>query len=49
MLSSMFITRATWSEERDSNSIRAEAITAAWLFRESRLEVNSRSWEATSG
>ncbi len=49
MLSSMFITRATCSADRDSSSIRAEAITAVWLFSESRLEVNSRSWEATTG
>lgn len=49
MLSSMFITLATWSEDRDSSSIRAEAITADWLLRESRLEVNSRSWEAITG
>ena len=49
MLSSIFITLATWSEDRDSSSIRAEAITAAWLFSESRFEVNSKSWEATTG
>ena len=49
MLSSIFITRATWSADRDSSSMRAEAITAVWLFSESRLEVNSRSWEASTG
>ena len=49
MLSSIFITLATWSADRDSSSIRADAITAAWLFKESRLELNSRSWEANTG
>ena len=49
MLSSRFITRATWSAERDSSSMRAEDITAAWLRRESFLEETSRSWAAKSG
>lgn len=49
MLSSIFITLATWSAERDSSSMRAEAITAVWLFSESRLEVKRRSWEAMTG
>ena len=30
-------------------TVSADAITAVWLFRESRLEANSRSWEATRG
>ena len=49
MVSSMFITRVTWSADKVSSSMRAEDITAAWLFRESRLEANSRSWEASTG
>lgn len=49
LLSSMVMTRSTWSEVSSSSSIRAEAITAAWLFSESRLEPNSRSWEASTG
>ena len=49
MSSSRFITRTTWSPVRVSSSIRAEAITALWLFSESRFEVNSSSWEASTG